>query len=418
MTLLLRLTFFISTLFSSFAWAEQVVLSGWGGLDRLNMSKILYQVAAPELIAAQIDVDYTALESNHNSFLLNRFSSGKAPDVFYLDVSDVTTLANLNLFFDFNKQAPELIKKIRPELTELFTVNGKVLGIAKDFNTVSVQFNKDIFTHYDVPFLNDSETFNEFRYTLEQLSKKLKPEGKIAACLDPDYASFAPFVLSTGWLPFDQNNKTHLDENFTKAFKFYVNLVRDGVAAVPNTIGHAWSSGCFTAGLSAVSVEGTWVSQHIQLNAPHLNYASVMPPIANSSAQPSNLIFAVAWAINKNSTQLTKSIKLVDILTGRNVQNFLYSQAIAIPASVMIDTSVSAQGNTGDRSLFETVNKIINNSTLHPYQFKRYGSLWMEPINKALRTAMLTNQPIDLILSQTQLAYDSLYEDTYQTRKH
>lgn len=416
MTLFLRTTLSITLLFSSVAWAEQVVLSGWGGLDRLNMSKILYQVASPELEAADINVDYTALESNHNSFLLNRFSSGKAPDVFYLDVSDVTTLANLNLFFDFKKHAPELIKKIRPELTKLFTVNGKVLGIAKDFNTVSVQFNKDIFSHYDVPFINDSETFNEFRHTLELLSSKLKPQGKVAACLDPDYASFAPFALSTGWVPFDKNNKTYLDDNFAKAFKFYVNLVREGIAAVPNTIGHAWSSGCFTSGLSAVSIEGTWVSQHIQLNAPHLNYASVMPPIADESATPNNLIFAVAWAINKNTSQLNKSIKLVDILTGNNVQSFLYSQAIAIPASTMIDISASTQSNTGDRALFETVNKIINNSTLHPYQFKRYGSIWMEPINKALRTAMLTNQPIDLILNQTQLAYDALYEDIYQTR--
>ncbi|WP_017444502.1 extracellular solute-binding protein [Gayadomonas joobiniege] len=395
------------------ASAETVVLSGWGGFDRLVIQKILSDVVATELTQANIQVAYTALESSHNSFLLNRFSSGKAPDVFYVDVSDIHRLAKLDLLYNFSYGAPELVNRIYPELNQLFTIRGETFGIVKDYNTISMQFNKDLFRAAKVPFLTDSETFASLEDKLAKLAAHLKPKGQISICLTPDYASFAPFALSAGWQPFTENGQTQLDENFITAFRFYVGLVRKGIAAVPNNVGHTWSSGCLTSGLSAVSVEGTWINQHIQIHAPNLNFATVAPPVSSAEKKPGNLIFAVAWAVNRNSAQLDKSLQLIQILTSQKVQHFIWNNAVALPASNQVIMKAKAGNTASENQLFQSTARILATSQLYPYQFERYGSAWMAPINKALRSAMLSNRPLEQLIQEAQKAYLAMYKEVY-----
>ncbi len=54
-----------------------------------------------------------------------------------------------------------------------FTLRGNVYGLPKDFNTLAVQFNRDLFDEAKVPYPNQTDTWDTFKDKLKRVQTAL-----------------------------------------------------------------------------------------------------------------------------------------------------------------------------------------------------------------------------------------------------
>lgn len=196
----------------------QVRISGWGGTDVAIVSGLLKEVVQPKLDKEGIRVVYEPIEGDYTQWLFNALSAGTAPDLFYVDIFWSESL------FATGKVEPldryftrQEIGEFLPNLIQAFTYQGRLYGIPKDFNTLALQFNTDLFDEAGVKYPNQQDTWDTFAEKLRQVQSKLKDVTGL--CLVADFARFGAFAFATGWKPFDEKGHTVLDANFRRAFE-------------------------------------------------------------------------------------------------------------------------------------------------------------------------------------------------------
>jgi len=158
------------TLGGKVAQAVTVRITGWGGTDTTIVEGLINEVVNPKLAGTGIKVDYEPVENDYQKVLLNELSAGTAPDLFYVDVNWAEPLmaaGELEPLDNYLVKSTVLKKDdIIPSLLSGFTYNGKVYGIPKDFNTLSLIYNKDLFNIAGVPYPNENDTWNDLEPNL------------------------------------------------------------------------------------------------------------------------------------------------------------------------------------------------------------------------------------------------------------
>ncbi|GAL20676.1 extracellular solute-binding protein family 1 [Vibrio maritimus] len=274
----------------------EVTIAGWGGNDVVVLNKLVNDVLADDFDKAGIEVKYQAVEGDFSQFITNSLSAGTAPDAFYIDVVFANTMVQSGKVAANSAELNSVAKHMIPSLNASFTLQGDQYGVAKDFNTIALQYNKDIFDDAGVDYPTSEDSWDQLRDKLLAVKQELGDEVS-GVCVMPDYARFAPFALATGWKPFNEKGQTVLDENFERAFNFYTGLVTDDeVGILATDLGQGWGGGCFGTEETAIALEGNWISGYLRDKAPNLPYGTTMMPKDPVSGERGNLLFTVAGA--------------------------------------------------------------------------------------------------------------------------
>lgn len=262
------------------ASAEEIVrISGWGGSEVAIVNGLLTNVLAEKLAEEGIRVKYEPVDGDYSQFIINGLSAGTAPDLFYVDTFWARSV------FSAGQAAPVTndVSGFAANLLTAFTYDGKLYSIPKDFNTLAIHFNKDIFDDAGVGYPSDDDTWTTLQEKLVAVNKSL-PEVD-GLCVVPEYARFGAFALSTGWSPFDARGKTVLDKRFRRAFDFYTGLVKSGAAVMAADAGHSWTGGCLASERAAVAIEGAWILSALRDSAPNMAETAVRSrPMPSSNA--------------------------------------------------------------------------------------------------------------------------------------
>jgi multiple sugar transport system substrate-binding protein len=387
---------------TSAAMAVDVRISGWGGAEVALVNGLLTDVLAEDLKAADINVKYEPVDGDFSQFITNALSAGTAPDLFYTDIfwsraafgtGKVEATTN-----DTSAFAPNLINA--------FTYDGKVMALPKDFNTLALQYNKDIFDDAGVAYPTDDETWTSLQDKLVAIHEKLPDVNGV--CVVPDYARFAAFALGSGWEPFNAEGKTVLDDNFKRAFAWYTGLVPAGAAVAAADVGEGWTGGCFSKELTAVAIEGAWIIGAIRDGAPNLNWGTARIPKDPISGQAGNLIFTVGWTVNADSPNKEAAQKVAELLTSEKAQQWVLEQGLALPSrSALVDNAWLA-GDTPEQTVNRVVFHGLEDGNVEPFFFGDLGGAWMEPINTALNSVLTGEADVDTALAAAQAKYDAM----------
>ncbi len=116
---------------------------------------------------------------------------------------------------------------------DVYTVAGDVYGIPKDFNTLAVFYNEDLFDEAGVEYPNADDDWNTFAEKLRAVAAL--GDDVNGACLAADFARLGAFAYGNGWTPFTEDGAVDLsDPAFVEAFDFYTGLVTEGTAVQPS----------------------------------------------------------------------------------------------------------------------------------------------------------------------------------------
>ncbi|MGL5949503.1 MAG: hypothetical protein ACRCYV_10855, partial [Aeromonas sp.] len=150
----------------AYATEQEITIAGTGGIDVAIVHKLINDVVADELKAAGIKINYVPIEGDYPQYLFNSLSAKTAPDAFYVDIVFADPLIKSGNLAAVEPSLQPIVNSILPSLNQPFTVADKQYGIAKDFNTLALQFNKDIFDDAAVAYPTDEDNWEQLREKL------------------------------------------------------------------------------------------------------------------------------------------------------------------------------------------------------------------------------------------------------------
>lgn len=386
-----------------------VRLSGFGGDNVPVVNGLLNEIVNPKLAKDGIKAVYEPVEGDYTKAILNALSAGTAPDLFYVDIfwaeSAFASGRVEPLDSYFTKQE---LSAFLPNLMQAFTYKGKAYGIPKDFNTLALQYNKDLFDEAKVAYPNQADTWESFEAKIKAVQEKL---GDVAGfCVVPDFARFGAFAYGTGWRPFDSQGKTVLDANFKRAFEWYTGLAKRGAAKPAQDLGEGWTGGCLGGEKAATALEGAWIGGFLRDKAPNMRFGTTFVPLDPQSKKRGNFTFTVSWSLYTGSKNKNAAVKVLKAITSPEAQQWVLERGLALPSRSALANNPIFQRSGKDAELNRTVflgSTALGGAVL-PYKFAAYGGDWLTIINEALSAVITGQKNVDQALADAQARFDKL----------
>ena len=368
--------------------AVTIKINGYGGTDPAVVGDLINRFVKPAVAKDNINVVYEPLQGDYNKTLTTLLAAGNAGDVLYLPAETIDGFVATGKFLPLTGvvSSTPFIKSLNTS----FTRGGKLYAIAKDFNTLSVVYNKDIFDQAGVAYPNGNDTWTTFSKKLSDVKTKLGSDY-YGLCLG-GFDRFGAFAYGTGWKQFGADGKTNLsDPKFVSAFNYYTGLMKNKVGVQPSELSQDWGGGCFKTGKVAVAIEGGWIVNFLKDNAPNLKYGTALLPKNDASGKRGNFLYTVGWAINAGTKNKAAAVKVLNALTSVQAQEYVLSQGLAIPSRSSLSNNAYFKRTDAGAQNSKVVFDGSTDGNVQGFTFGPQGTDWAKPINEAL-AAVLSGQ--------------------------
>jgi multiple sugar transport system substrate-binding protein len=280
-----------------------------------------------------------------------------------------------------------------PSLIDAFTFNGVTYGIPKDFNTLGMFYNKDMFAEASLDEPTDDWTWEDLRSAAETLSDSAN--NVYGFGVPADAGRFPVFVFQSGGnIVSEDFSDTLLDApEAVAAGEFYTSFREDGTGAIPADLGEDWQGTLFGKQQLAMVYEGGWLIPYLKEQFPAVNYGVVTPPAGE--AGEGNLIFTVAYVISPNSEHPEAAWELINFLTNEASQTTVLESGFALPSRQSLQESEYLQNNPAAGTIFKGAFE-----GAHPFMWGLVGSDVNDQMAKALERIYLEDQPVQDSFSQ------------------
>ncbi len=369
-----------------------VTLSGWASspaetalyLQLVNQ----FMVANPGII-----VNYQPITGDYAQTMLTNFSAGTVPDIFYVDVSVFQVWASNGVLLpldDLMTKTSTTKDMFVPSLLNAFTFDGKVMGIPKDFNTLGLFYNKDLFDKAKLSYPTDSWTWDDMKNAAKALTNLTDPKNPVyGICMAADAGRFPAYVLQAGGTIMTPDFKdTTLDaQKAIDAATFYTGFRADKTGAIPADFGEGWQGTDFGKGQCAMVNEGGWLIPYLAQSFPNVKYGVARLPAGPGGK--GNMIFTVSWSISAATKYPDVAWKVVEFLTNEASQTTVLQSGLALPSRASLQKSDYFSKNPDAAAIF---NGSFDNAV--PFYWGPAGSDVNKEIGDALTRIYLNNEPI------------------------
>lgn len=374
--------------------AEKTVvrLSGWASSpsETALLESLLYKfsVENPDIL-----VKYEPITGDYKQALLTSIAGGVEPDIYYVDIFWWLELATNDALLPLDDlMAASGVKKDEfiPALVDAFTYDGKLYGIAKDFNTLGMFYNKDLFDKAGLDYPTDDWTWDDLKQAAQKLTDLSDANKPVYGfCTPPDPGRFPAFVFQNGGTVMTPDFKdiTLDSEAAIAAAEFYTSFRAEGIGAIPSDLGEGWQGTLFGKGQCAMVYEGGWLIPYLRDQFPGTKYGVVMPPAGPKGE--GNLIFTVAWGVSANTKNPEAAWKVVQFLTSEASQKTVLESGFALPSRVSLQNSDYLKNNPNSAAIF---NGSFNGA--QPFFWGAVGSDVNDQMGKALERIFKENQPV------------------------
>jgi multiple sugar transport system substrate-binding protein len=253
--------------------------------------------------------------SDLNQQLAQGFSSGKPADVFYLSTDALAGYASNGSLYAYGDKLPNK-SDFYPSLVKSFTYDGKLQCAPKDFSTLQLIINTDL---WQKAGLTDSD----YPTTWEQLTdvaKKLTTGGVTGLVIGGEYARVGAFMTEAGGnlMNADSTKATADSEANLTALQYVKDNLTAGDFKFAADVGAGWGGEAFGKQLGAMTIEGNWITGSQQNDYPNVKYKVV--PLPKGPAGAGTLQFTNCWGIAADSKNKDGAVDLVKQLTTKSDQ--------------------------------------------------------------------------------------------------
>ncbi|MFF5171126.1 extracellular solute-binding protein [Micromonospora sp. NPDC000089] len=254
-------------------------------------------------------------------------AGGTPPDVFYVDAArfaDYASVGALEPYGDKVSKPDDFYESLRTA----FTYEGKLYCAPKDFSTLALQINTDLWakaglTDADVPTNWDQ---------LTATARKIKAKGQVPLALGDNRDRIGAFLVQNGgWLISKDGKQPTADTPENEAALAYVKtMLTEGLARYPKQLDSGWSGEAFGKGKAVMTIEGNWIKGALQNDYPKLKYKVVELPAGPKGK--GTLSFTQCWGIAAKSKFKDQAIKFVEAMTAGD-QQMAFAKAFGVMPS-------------------------------------------------------------------------------------
>lgn len=276
--------------------------------------------AAVAAWSAESGIDATVAVANDLPQQLSQgFAAGSPPDLFYLAPEAIAGYAgngSLQAYGDLLENKDDFY----PSLVENFTVDGEFYCAPKDFSTLALIINTDLWeaaglTEADIP-----TTWED----LATVAQTLTTDGRVGLGFGAEYQRVGSFMAQAGGgMVVDGAAVANSPEN-VEALDYVQSHLVDGTFAYAADIGAGWGGEAFGKQLAAMVIEGNWIGGAMSADFPDVSYTVAELP-AGPGGQ-GTLQFTNCWGMAADSPNQQAALELVEYLTSTE-QQLAFSEA-------------------------------------------------------------------------------------------
>ena len=255
-----------------------ITFSGWG--DETEQQVYRDSIDRFSSICPGVTVNYTPIPDQFQDKMKAQMAGGTAPDVFYVDDQLMTAFAPTGQLLplnDYLSQAGASRDDFIPQAMEIFEQDGSVYALPKDWGTLGLVYLPDAFAEAGVEEPTADWTWEDMRAAAQAIAEAGNYGG---FCMGADWARFAPFVFSNGG--------SFTNEDFTQATldtpevkemaTFVADMFDEGSLVRPADVGASWCGEAIGKELVAMTTEGGWMVNFMNLTYPDVNWNTVLIP--------------------------------------------------------------------------------------------------------------------------------------------
>ena len=149
-----------------------------------------------------------------------------------------------------------------PSLRATFTYEGKLYCVPKDFSTLALQINTDLWTKAGLTDADVPTTWDQ----LTAVAQKLKAAGITPLAIGDTRDRIGAFMVQAGgWIVSQDGTTATADtpQNL-QALQYVQGLLKDGLAVYPKQVDAGWGGEAFGKGKAAMTIEGNWIKGAMQ----------------------------------------------------------------------------------------------------------------------------------------------------------
>ncbi|MGN9809656.1 sugar ABC transporter substrate-binding protein [Micromonospora sp. BQ11] len=277
------------------------------------------------------------------------FAGGNPPDVFYVPAvrfADYASVGALEPYGDRISNPDDFYQGLR----ETFTYDGKYYCAPKDFSTLALQINTDLWAKAGLTDADVPTTWDQLTAT----AQKIKAKGQVPLVIGDTRDRVGAFMVQAGgWITSPDGKQATADspENL-QALQYVKGLLTDGLARFPKELDSGWAGEAFGKGRAVMTIEGNWITGALKNDFPNVKYT--VAPLPAGPKGPGTLSFTNCWGIAAKSSQKDAAVKFVEAMTAVD-QQMAFATAFGVMPSRQSAKDAYVQAFPADKSFIEAV---------------------------------------------------------------
>jgi multiple sugar transport system substrate-binding protein len=238
------------------------------------------------------------------------FAGGNPPDVFYVDAARFADYASVGALEPYAGKVTG-VDDFYPNLRQAFTYQGKLYCVPKDFSTLAMEINTDLWAKAGLTTADVPTTWEQ----LTAAARKLKAEGITPIALGDTRDRIGAFMVQAGGWIVDQDatRATADSPQNLQALQYVQTLLKGGLAKFPKQLDAGWSGEAFGKGKAAVTFEGNWIEGAMRSDYPAVKYT--VNPMPAGPGGLGTLAFTQCWGIAAKSKYKDQAVRFVEAMT-------------------------------------------------------------------------------------------------------
>ena len=248
--------------------------------------------------------------SDINQQLTQGFAAGSPPDVFFTDANVFPTYAKAGNMVAYGDQVTAKAD-FYPNLVKTFTYDNKFYCAPKDFSTLALIINTEMWTKAGLTDADVPKTWAD----LETVATKLNVDGHKGLVVGDTRDRIGAFMKQAGgWIVnADQTKITASSPENLVALQEVQKLLAGGTTAFPKAVDAGWSGEALGKNKTAMAIEGNWIKGAVKTDYPNLKWKAVELPAG--PAGKGTLSFTQCYGIASASKSQAAAVDLVNYLS-------------------------------------------------------------------------------------------------------
>lgn len=259
---------------------------------------------------------------------------GKAPDVFWMNGPNFQLYASNGVLAPVSDKIEDegVDLSVYPEaLIDLYSLDGDVYGLPKDFDTIGLWYNKDLFDAAGIDYPDETWSWEDLQDAAAKLSDENEGTFGITAALEGQQDYYNTVFQAGGHVISEDGTSSGYDDPATiEGLRFWTDLIDSGsspsLQQMTDTLPLQW----FESGKTAMFYGGSWNLAEFKSNEYTADKVDVAPlPTGQERAA---VIHGLANVISANTEHPEAAWKFVSYLGSEAAARTQAETGTVIPA--------------------------------------------------------------------------------------